>query len=375
MSVLFITNRAIRHQDGYLTRVKLVISLIRASYPSDEIIIACPDGHNNVFEDIQPVTLMNFSCPHMTGEMIFHGRSVTKQIVAGFATLPRPRLIVAENLFAGFVGVLVAKKLGAPLVLDYHGVVPYEVALNRPRPLNKMLLWGGLGLERWIIRRTALTVVVSENFARYVREQVENSPPVAVLPMLCPDRFLEPATMVESLPTDKIIFNYAGSTYGWQLIEPMLDYYAKIEQDNFHLLILTGDKDKFEHFIRARGIKNYTVTSVKHQEVPRWLAACDYGFALRAPDIINTVSSPTKVMEYLACGARPIMTEFVGDYPKKLQDSGMGLVIPFEDVIHKRPSTIKYKKKTPQDVDDMRRFTIGMIDSYRKDITKTLTSI
>jgi glycosyltransferase involved in cell wall biosynthesis len=374
VSALIIADRAIRRKDGYLARINMMIALVRAAIPAEEIVIAYPGDCDVGLDDVHAERLLNFSGVRFSSDMVLRGRTVAAQILSHLGTSGRPRLVIAENLFAGFTGVLVAERLGAALILDYHGAVPYESALDRPWPLNKILLWGGLFVERWVIRRAAATFVVSDNFARYVRETVTGATPAVVLPMLCPDQFLEPTAADPNIPKDKIVFCYSGSTYSWQLIEPMLDYYARIEQEGYHLLILTRDRSRLLALLREKNIKNFTLECVGHRDMPRWLAASDYGFALRAPHIINTVSSPTKVMEYLACGVRPIITEYVGDYSRKLESESMGIILRYQDVMAANPPTAVFQKKTAADVADMRRFTIDMIEAYRDCAITTLRS-
>ncbi len=70
------------------------------------------------------------------------------------------------------------------------------------------------------------------------------------------------------------------------------------------MLILTQNKKKFQDLLKKYDLdpSRYYVQTVPHEEVLRYLAACDSGILFREPHIINWVSRPTKVLEYQAAG-------------------------------------------------------------------------
>ena len=66
--------------------------------------------------------------------------------------------------------------------------------------------------------------------------------------------------------------------------------------------------------IKEHNLRNFFVKFVQHDYMQEELSKYDFGFLIRKNNIVNTVSSPIKFMEYLNAGVIPIMTPFVGDY-------------------------------------------------------------
>ena len=93
------------------------------------------------------------------------------------------------------------------------------------------------------------------------------------------------------------------------------------------LLIFTHDVTEFRKKVKDTGIKNFRIISVKYEDMPAYLDACDFGFCLRENNIINLVASPTKVLEYISRNVKPILTEYVGDYSRKLGENNLAFVI------------------------------------------------
>lgn len=116
-----------------------------------------------------------------------------------------------------------------------------------------------------------------------------------------------------------IVFVYSGGMMKWQKIEESLAIYKE-----FHLcfpdsifLILTRDTDMLNEILASASFQSLSdsiiVKSVRMEEVPDFLNAADIAFLIRDNDIMNTVASPTKLAEYMACGL-PIITSEVSKY-------------------------------------------------------------
>jgi len=113
-----------------------------------------------------------------------------------------------------------------------------------------------------------------------------------------------------NIKPNQTIYCYNGSIKPWQCPQKVVNFFKnKIDQNkNVFLLVLTQDKDKFSQLISKKNIdaKYYSVQTVKHCDIYKYLSACDYGLIFREKNIINWVSRPTKILEYNAVGIKII---------------------------------------------------------------------
>ncbi len=131
--------------------------------------------------------------------------------------------------------------------------------------------------------------------------------------------------------TNKFVITYLGSAVKYQLPEKMCELVAEIISHipKAHFLVLTHDRDTFYKFIDQAGISEdkYTIISLEHDKVFEVLQIGDIGLILRDDSIVNIVSSPTKFGEYCLCGVPIIITNYVGDYSKSVQQHSIGYIV------------------------------------------------
>ncbi len=113
-----------------------------------------------------------------------------------------------------------------------------------------------------------------------------------------------------AIPLDTYAYCYSGSYKPWQCPEEIIHFFIEQHKQNSHsiLLIYTTDKEPFINIFGKHRIppNAYRILNVPPQQLLQYLAAADAGLLFREPDVINWVSRPTKVLEYLAVGLRVI---------------------------------------------------------------------
>lgn len=104
------------------------------------------------------------------------------------------------------------------------------------------------------------------------------------------------------IPIDYTIYCYNGSAKVWQRPVETIKFFEKKSTENqkIFLLILTQDKQTFEKLLENFSKDKYKIISAPHNEIQKYLAACNYGIILRDKNIVNWVSRPTKALEYKA---------------------------------------------------------------------------
>jgi glycosyltransferase involved in cell wall biosynthesis len=71
---------------------------------------------------------------------------------------------------------------------------------------------------------------------------------------------------------------------------------------------------------------------LEHEDLPHYLALGDLAFLVREENLVNSVSSPTKFPEYLACGLPVVISPGVGDCTEIVERMGLGVVVSTADI-------------------------------------------
>lgn len=128
---------------------------------------------------------------------------------------------------------------------------------------------------------------------------------------------------------------YSGGLSHYQQVPAMLSLWRQLlSEPHLRFLLLTnesphsapalvGDLSDFGTRLVHR--------SLKRQQVPAALAACDLAFMLRDDRELNRVASPVKFPEYLAAGLAVVASPGTGDVSSYIEERGVGaLVAPTE---------------------------------------------
>jgi len=115
----------------------------------------------------------------------------------------------------------------------------------------------------------------------------------------------EVRTQLHIKPSDHV-YCFNGSAKPWQCPDDVVQFFLKqyTQNRNCFLLVLTQDVATFQKLIKLYVIpeQSYCVLHVPHEDMYRYLSACDTGLIFREQHIINWIARPTKVLEYQAVG-------------------------------------------------------------------------
>jgi len=144
------------------------------------------------------------------------------------------------------------------------------------------------------------------------------------------NRFIDASIPIHKMQLDnKLVFGYCGGLQKWQNIGIILDIiFAVIKERNdvFFLLLTNDNTSEIDDKLNILGTENCKSISLKSSEVPSYLKLLDVGFLIRDDIPLNIVSSPTKIVEYLAAGVPLICTKFSGDYERSITIGHTGFV-------------------------------------------------
>jgi glycosyltransferase involved in cell wall biosynthesis len=225
-----------------------------------------------------------------------------------------------------FVGVLLSRLVGLPLVLEYNGSEVWA-AENWGRPLKAREM--AVGAEDVCLRHAHLVVVVSEALRREVIQRGVDPQRVVQYPngfdpqLFNPERFrpeeVAACRAALSLPLDAVVSTFVGTFGKWHGVDVLARAIRRLVVEDREWLsanrvqfLLIGDGARMPEVRQILGescSEFVTLTGlVSPDAVPLHLAASDI---LLAPHVANEdgsefFGSPTKLFEYMAM-SRPIV--------------------------------------------------------------------
>ena len=134
---------------------------------------------------------------------------------------------------------------------------------------------------------------------------------------------------------ESFVVVHSGSLHPWQRPEEVIKLFSRIVciEPKSHFLVLTSDGGVLKRIMHEQDCeeRRITILSVEHSAVPKYLRASDVAILGRGlfeePQLINLLSSPIKISEYLAAGCPVIMGENIGDFSRIVDENDLGLVL------------------------------------------------
>lgn len=116
------------------------------------------------------------------------------------------------------------------------------------------------------------------------------------------------------------VFIYAGGTVVWQCFDETLEIYKRFEDMNIpgtKLIVMTKNRSIAEKRIKELGIKKFEIGFTSREELPKVMAEAKFGFVIRKDNVVNQVSTPTKISSYLSCGVIPIYGKCINSFDRQ----------------------------------------------------------
>jgi len=213
---------------------------------------------------------------------------------------------------------------GKNVSLDFHGTVPEEMTFRGHRLLGRLFKC----LERKLVKQVDNFIYVSDEMRRFylesypfIRDRRHLLNPIYPQNLLADPGVTSPKAEALrrelGIGPDDVVFVYSGNLQKWQNVGLTIDCMNRIARDNYFFLFLSGQPEALQEMIRRRTTRDdlrYTVRKVAPEELSGYYEIAHYGFILRDDHLLNRVSAPTKLVEYLHHGLTAIVKyEVVGD--------------------------------------------------------------
>lgn len=267
--------------------------------------------------------------------LAYYGSYAAMATIVG-ASVPRPDVTLATSppLSVGAAAALAAARHRVPWVLDVRDIWP-EVAVTLGELRSRPLIRAAERLERWLYRRAAAIVTVTEPFRRAIAGRAPAGREVVLIPNGTTRLWLEAGGReVEreplGLPSDRFVWAYAGNIGLFQALGTAVEA-AGILGEGFQLLIIGAGPMRASIEEQASRLPAGCVgfrDLMPPEMAARYLRASDALLVSQRRDLTTMVSS--KLFDYCALG-RPVIAAAEGEMRRLAEHSGGALPVPAAD--------------------------------------------
>jgi len=225
----------------------------------------------------------------------------------------KAKFIYIQSIFNVMFSFWLVKLIKNKYVLDLHGVVPEELELQRMKYKAKYFHW----IESIIFSKLNVCIAVSQKLANHYKEKFVKTKAKFIVYTILPKN-VDGNSFIKNIDSSDVLkVIYSGNVQKWQNIDLMMNIIKENITDKIEYIILTGELERMKMKAEEYKLvgKNIKILSVKPSELLNYYNEANYGFILRDDIVVNNVSCPTKLVEYLNYGIIPIvLSEKIGDF-------------------------------------------------------------
>ncbi len=232
------------------------------------------------------------------------------------------------NLFP--IVFLLKKLMNFKLILDPRGAYPEEILMR----FNSRFLYFITNCLEIIYYRTGdLVIFVSNNFKNHIHSKYIG---MNIRSVVIPTFYVENPigldvdnSVNERNHNDCLNLVYVGSMDVWQKFGSVIDYCNILANMSirFHLYVITKDIEEASKYMSTAKFSIYRLKSMKPTEISTFLNEMDIAFVFRDFSIVNEVSSPVKIQEYLYSGLFVILSDKIGDLSEFIKTKNLGYLL------------------------------------------------
>jgi glycosyltransferase involved in cell wall biosynthesis len=134
--------------------------------------------------------------------------------------------------------------------------------------------------------------------------------------------------------SDSKLIIYVGTLGKPRHLHVLLQAFSKVREERSAKLLMVGDgsdRKNLERLADELGIRDDVIFTgqVPQSEVPHFIATADIGLSPVPPLSFYRVSSPIKLLEYMAMAKPVVASEEILDQKEVLEQSSAGVLVPF----------------------------------------------
>jgi glycosyltransferase involved in cell wall biosynthesis len=234
--------------------------------------------------------------------------------------------VVHSHEEGSFIGVVIAWLLGVPHLYDMHSSLPQQLQ-NFSFSRSRLLTWLFAVLERFVIRRSRVVIVICQQLEETVRAidgnvptvLIENAPGSGDPPV---DGSGAAVRQSLSIAGDAPVVLYTGTFEAYQGLDLLFDAarIVTVRRPDVRFVLAGGRPEQIEQAksaVRAAGIAGHVIFAGQRpaEEIPAYLDAADVLVSPRS----NGTNTPLKIYQYLRSG-RPIVATRLLTHTQVLND-------------------------------------------------------
>lgn len=283
----------------------------------------------------------------------------TEDIPIRFHNIDKDSLIISDSPLVAIKYILRGFHNN---VVWFQGVQPEESYLRRKSKIRYLIL---SLIEKIVLERALWCFFVSDDMKdHYISKyKIDLNENCTIIPCfneesVYPDAFIKNDSIIE--------FVYVGGMQEWQCFEDTVKIYKDVERlysGGCKFSVYTADEKKAECILTRYGIKSFGVGYVKPSDLHESIKTANYGFVLRHDSIVNNVSTPTKISNYIANGIIPIYSPTIHSFASKDREIKLGICCD-EVSAYETANRIVKSINEGIDMNDLRSKCIEFFDDY-----------
>ncbi len=271
---------------------------------------------------------------------------VMTKVAERLAAQRRFDIVHCRSYLPALVGARLKRKAGTRFLFDMRGFWADERVegglWDLAKPIYRTIYGWFKKQEKRLLVEADHVVVLTEAGRDILRGEwtVPSAVPVTVIPC-CADFAAFPAVTPDAraaarrtldIPEHAPVAAYLGSIGTWYMLGEMLDFFAVQRARHPASVLLFVTRDTPMPIIAAAAERGIPASALRIQggtraEVPRLLAAADYGLFFIRPTFSKQASSPVKLGELLAMELPVVTNAGVGDVDRIMEETGAGVSI------------------------------------------------
>jgi len=247
--------------------------------------------------------------------------------------IEKPDIIHEREMYLNFSGLLLAKKLNIPYVLEVNSIMMYEVRNSFPvyRKIHRII-------EKKLYAESDGIIAVSDAIKNHLVSRGVPEEKIKVIPNGVDENIFNPSLSGQDVRKKyglgkKHVIGFGGSLHQeWQGIDDLLKAARAISsiERSVVFLIIGGTEAEIKKFQNIAPENVLFTGQVEHKKMPAYLAAADI---LAAPykkekglKDIGFYNSPIKLFEYMAMG-KPVITSNIGQISEIIRHKQTGVLV------------------------------------------------
>lgn len=256
-------------------------------------------------------------------------------------------LVHCRSYLTALVGLRMKRRYGVPFLFDMRGFWADERVdggiWNLSNPLFRTVYRYLKQRETEFLSEADQVVSLTEagkEILLSMRDPGAAGPPISVIPCCVDFGAFPPVTAADraearrslGIASNVKVAAYLGSFGSWYMVEEMLDFFrVQLVRDPgaMFLIVSREPADEIRAVAARRGVAadRLIIRAAARPEVPRLIAAADYGLFFIKPVFSKKASSPTKMGEFLALELPIVTNGNVGDVRRIMAESDAGVVV------------------------------------------------